>query len=207
MDRATTHGCDAIACTGNAHKVRELAALLPSLRLEALPAGTELPPETGETFLDNARIKARAGATMFPGRWVVADDSGLEVDALDGRPGVRSARYAGEDATDADNVRLLLQELRGVDAHLRTARFRCVLVAVAPDGGELHAAGAVEGRIAHEPAGDDGFGYDPVFVPAGHESSFAQLGDEVKATMSHRAVAARELARLMAGAGAGGAGS
>ncbi len=198
MDRVTPTGSDAVVCTGNPHKVRELAMLLPSLALRELPSGIELPPEIGETFLDNARIKACAGADMLPGQWVIADDSGLEVDALDGRPGVRSARFAGEDATDAQNVRCLLDELRAIeDDDLRSARFVCVLVAIDPDGDEFHATGTVEGRIAHEPAGEHGFGYDPVFVPSGHDATFAQLGDQVKSAMSHRANAARTLAAIL----------
>lgn len=183
----------AIACTGNPHKVEELAALLPALTFEPLAPDVVLPPEVGETFLDNARIKAHAGAALHPGTWVLADDSGIIVDALDGEPGVRSARFAGEDASDEENVRLLLKRLRDVPPHERTARFACVLVAVAPDGEELHATGFVEGHVAGAPAGDAGFGYDPVFVPEGHALTFAQLGDEVKATMSHRARAARLL--------------
>jgi XTP/dITP diphosphohydrolase len=190
----------AVVCTGNAHKVRELDALLPGLRLEPLPTGTVLPPEIGETFLDNARIKAHAGAAMLPGRWVLADDSGLIVDSLDGRPGVHSARFAGENATDDDNVRLLLRELEPFhDPDLRAARFACVLVAIAPDGTEHHAEGFVEGRIAEAPSGDGGFGYDPVFVPTGHDESFAELGDEIKAGMSHRAAAASTLRTNLAG--------
>lgn len=184
----------AVVCTGNAHKVEELASLLPDFELEALPAGTVLPPEIGETFLDNARIKAHAGHAMYPDRWVIADDSGLIVDALDGAPGVRSARFAAEDATDDQNTRHLLEQLRSFeDPELRSARFACVLVMVAPDGSETHADGHVEGTIAREPSGEAGFGYDPVFVPEGQECTFAELGAEVKATMSHRARAAREL--------------
>jgi XTP/dITP diphosphohydrolase len=187
-------------CTGNAHKVLELADLLPEFRLEPLPLGTVLPPEVGKTFLDNARIKAHAGAAMYPDRWVVADDSGLIVDALDGAPGVHSARFAGSDASDEHNLQLLLRRMEGyVDVELRSARFACVLVMVAPDGTETHATGFVEGTIAHEPSGDGGFGYDPVFVPEGHSESFAALGPDVKAGMSHRARAARELqSRLLA---------
>jgi XTP/dITP diphosphohydrolase len=178
----------AVVCTGNAHKVRELDALLPGFRLEPLPSGTVLPPEIGDTFLDNARIKAYAGAAMFPGRWVIADDSGLLVDSLNGRPGVHSARFAGNDASDGDNVQLLLRELDPFhDPDLRAARFACVLVAISPDGTEYDAAGFVEGHIADAPSGDGGFGYDPVFVPRGHAASFAELGDEVKSRMSHRA--------------------
>ncbi len=196
----STAGRSAIVCTGNAHKVLELADLLPAFDLEPLPAGTVLPPEVGKTFLDNARIKAHAGHAMHPDRWVVADDSGLVVDALDGAPGVHSARFAGEDASDADNVRKLLRRLAPyTDPSLRTARFACVLVVVSPDGVETHATGYVEGTIASEPAGDGGFGYDPVFVPEGHERTFAELGAATKSQMSHRARAARELqSRLLA---------
>jgi XTP/dITP diphosphohydrolase len=190
-----------VVCTGNAHKVDELAMLLPDLRLEALPAGTELPPEVGNTFLDNARIKAHAGQALHPDRFVLADDSGLIVDVLDGAPGVHSARFSGEDATDEANVELLLRRMATItDPELRSARFACVLVLVAPGGDELHVTGHVEGTIAAEPAGDSGFGYDPVFVPAGHERTFAQLGASIKAELSHRARAARELASLLGGA-------
>ena len=184
----------ALLCTGNAHKVVELDALLPHLELRALPAGTQLPPETAVTFAGNARIKALAGRDVAPDLWVVADDSGLAVDALDGAPGVWSARFAGEDATDGDNVDLLLDRLRHItEPHQRSARFVCVLVAIAPDGTELVAEGTVEGHIAHGPAGDGGFGYDPVFVPRGHASSFAALSADIKAGISHRANAARAL--------------
>jgi XTP/dITP diphosphohydrolase len=184
----------AVVCTGNAHKVLELADLLPEFRLEPLPIGTVLPPEIGKTFLDNARIKAHAGAAMHPDRWVVADDSGLIVDALDGAPGVHSARFKSADATDEENVEHLLRRLAAfADPELRTARFACVLVMVSPAGVETHATGFVEGAIADEPAGDGGFGYDPVFVPEGHDRTFAELGADVKSQLSHRARAAREL--------------
>ena len=184
----------AIVCTGNAHKVEELAELLDGFALEPLAPGTKLPPEIGKTFTDNARIKAHAGQALFPGRWVIADDSGLCVDPLDGAPGVRSARFAGEEATDSANTKHLLERLRPyTSAELRTARFVCVLVAIAPDGSEHIGEGVVEGHIADEPAGDAGFGYDPVFVPEGETRTFAQLGPEAKARMSHRARAARAL--------------
>ncbi|MCW2961014.1 MAG: hypothetical protein JWM90_1401 [Thermoleophilia bacterium] len=184
----------AIVCTGNSHKVEELALLLDDFVLEPLAAGTKLPPEIGATFLDNARIKAYAGQELHPGSWVIADDSGLSVDALDGAPGVHSARFAGDDATDATNTDLLLQRLDGyAETQLRTARFICVLVAIAPDGTEYLGEGTVEGHIALERSGDAGFGYDPVFIPTGETQSFAELGAEVKARMSHRARAARAL--------------
>lgn len=189
----------ALLCTGNAHKAEELGALLPMLDLVALPAGTVLPPETADSFVGNARIKGVAGREIAPDAWVLADDSGLAVDALDGAPGVWSARYAGEGASDSANVDLLLERLRDVPDSERTARFVCVLVALAPDGRELVAEGTVEGHIAHAPSGTSGFGYDPVFVPTGHAASFAELGSDVKAGISHRANAAAELARLIEG--------
>jgi XTP/dITP diphosphohydrolase len=190
----------AVVCSSNAHKVEELAGLLPDFALEALDRGVTLPPEIGETFLDNARIKAHAGHAMHPGSWVIADDSGLIVDALDGAPGVRSARFAGENATDAHNTDELLRRLRPyAELELRTARFACVLVMIAPDGNETVAEGFVEGHIAHELRGDGGFGYDPVFVPSGEHATFAELGTEAKSRMSHRARAARQLQdRLLA---------
>lgn len=200
MDSSPQGTRRAVVCTSNPHKVEELAALLPDFQLEALPTGTRLPPEIGATFLDNARIKAHAGHAMYEDCWVVADDSGLVVDALDGSPGVRSARFAGAEATDESNTRLLLDRLEKFrDAGKRTARFICVLVMVSPRGEETVAEGAVEGTIAVAPSGDEGFGYDPVFIPEGETRTFAELGGEGKARMSHRARAARELqARLLA---------
>lgn len=191
----------AVACTHNTHKADELRALLPQLAFSVLGREEALPPETGATFLDNARIKARGGAAHHPGSWIVADDSGLCVDALDGDPGVRSARYAGPAATDEANVALLLDHLRDRDA--RDARFVCVLVAIGPDGRELVAEGSVSGVIAHAPAGSEGFGYDPVFIPHGEVTTFAELGAVRKARLSHRAIAASQLALLLDAEGAG----
>ncbi|MCW2950466.1 MAG: non-canonical purine pyrophosphatase, rdgB/HAM1 family [Thermoleophilia bacterium] len=185
----------AVICTGNPHKVDELGELLAGVGLtfEPLPAGASAPEETGSTFVANARIKAVAGHIRFPERWVIADDSGLVVDALDGAPGVQSARFAGAHATDADNVELLLRRLRDVPDDARGARFACVLVAIAPNGDELLAEGFVEGSIARACRGASGFGYDPVFVPHGYEHTFAELGGDVKAQLSHRAHAAAAL--------------
>lgn len=189
----------AILCTSNPHKVEELAGLLPDFEFEALPPDTQLPPEIGSRFVDNARIKAHAGHALYPDSWVVADDSGIVVDALDGEPGVRSARFAGEDATDRENLELLLRRLERVRGDARSARFVCVLVMIAPDGTETVGTGVVEGRIAEAASGDGGFGYDPIFVPEGETATFGELGAHVKARMSHRARAARELqARLLA---------
>lgn len=189
----------AIVCTGNVHKVEELAVLLPAFELSTLPGTIELPPETGTTFEANARIKAVAGASAHAralGAWSIADDSGLAVDALDGAPGVWSARFAGEDASDTQNTELLLERLAGEGD--RRAAFHCVLVAIAPDGREIVASGRVDGTIAEAPRGGGGFGYDPVFIPAGHDQSFAELPASVKASISHRANAAAQLQELVA---------
>lgn len=203
MDRSTQKPRPlAVVCTGNPHKVEELGELLPSFVLEPLPAGTVLPPEIGSTFVDNARIKALAGHELRPDAWAIADDSGLCVDALDGAPGVRSARFAGEDATDEANTSHLLERLAAhPDSEARSARFVCVLVAIAPDGAEYVGTGAVEGHITAARAGASGFGYDPVFVPVGETRTFAELGAAAKAQLSHRAHAARALGELVAQVG------
>lgn len=191
----------AVVCSHNRHKTAELQQLLPHLQLEPLAPDAPTPDETGITFEENARIKALAGAALHPGTWVIADDSGLCVDALDGGPGVLSARYAGPDADDDDNNAKLLERLaRETEPDARRARFVCVLVAIAPDGRELVAEGVVEGHIADRPAGDAGFGYDPLFVPAGYEHTFGVLGSDVKQSLSHRAAAARALAERLPGA-------
>ena len=180
-----------LIATRNLHKTGELAAMLGSdFCVEDLTAHPGLPEveETGETFLDNAILKALGASRHFAGeQLVLADDSGLEVDALEGAPGVRSARYSGEGATDRSNLALLLARMAGVTQ--RSARFRCV-IAVA-QGGELKAsfAGACEGKIIEAPQGESGFGYDPVFVPAGETATFAELPAEVKNRLSHRAKA------------------
>lgn len=188
----------AVLCSHNEHKAGDLQVLLPGLELRPLRHDQELPAETGDTFLDNARIKARAGARLHPGWWAIADDSGLEVEALDGAPGVHSARFAGPGATDADNNRLLLKRLAPVTGPgRRGARFVCVLVALAPDGRELVAQGLVEGMIADAPRGSNGFGYDPLFIPHGERGTFGELGPDAKQRISHRARAAAGLARLL----------
>jgi XTP/dITP diphosphohydrolase len=187
-----------VVASANPKKAAELAELLGSLQVEVVPRPPEVPEvvEDADTFEGNARLKAVALAAAT-GEAALADDSGLEVDALDGAPGVRSARYAGESATDADNVELLLTELDGLgatEASARTARFRCVLVLRWPDGTELVADGAVEGVIASSPTGDGGFGYDPVFVPVdGDGRTFAQMTSAEKQAISHRGRAVRAL--------------
>ena len=187
----------AVLASANVGKVREFAALLAARHIEVLPQsqfGIVTPEETGTTFLDNALLKARHAATES-GLPALADDSGIEVDGLQGRPGVRSARYAGEQASDADNTRLLLKELAGVPDEQRTARYRCVLVLVrAPaDPYPLIASGVWEGRVLTAPQGAGGFGYDPVFQPAGFAVSAAELPAAQKNLLSHRAQALRAL--------------
>jgi XTP/dITP diphosphohydrolase len=165
----------------------------------ALPALTEPPDvtETGTTLEENARIKGRALADAL-GLETIADDTGLEVDALHGAPGVYSARYAGPDATYADNVALLLTEMEGVYPRLRTARFATVAIACAPDGRDIVVRGEVEGLIAAEPRGTSGFGYDPVFVPLeGDGRTFAEMTPVEKHALSHRGRAFRALAAAL----------
>ena len=179
--------------SGNPHKARELGVLLPGWEIKSLDAGS-MPEEVGATFYENARAKARYGRTVAePGAWVLGEDSGLEVEGLGGRPGIRSARYAGEDASDEDNLDRLLEELAGVGPAGRRARYVCELVCLSPELGEVRGSGTLEGRIAEEPRGSAGFGYDPVFVPDGESRTVAELGDAWKAGSSHRARAAEAL--------------
>lgn len=183
-----------VLATANPDKARELAGLLEGFDVVPRPAGLPDVVEDADTLEGNARLKAVAVAEAT-GELAVADDTGLEVDALGGRPGVFAARYAGPDATYADNVAKLLEELAGVPAPARTARFRTVALARFPDGREIVAEGTVDGTIAEAPAGEDGFGYDPVFVPAGGDGrTFAQMTRAEKAAVSHRGRALRALA-------------
>ena len=182
-----------VLATRNDHKLRELSGLMRPYELDPLPDGVTLPPETGTTFADNALAKARAAAAAT-GRAAVADDSGIEAAALKGAPGVWSARYAGDDATDEENLAKLLSEVRaGGD---RRVAYVCALAYVEPGGREEIVHGRCEGRLAHEPRGDGGFGYDPGFVPddyPGDERTMAELTPEDKDAISHRGRAARAL--------------
>ena len=177
--------------SGNLHKLEELRRALPGFEIELL-GRDDPPPEDGATYEDNARIKARWGRARAPGdAWAVGEDSGIESVALGGAPGVRTARWAA-----GDPVGRMLEALTGEDE--RAARYVCVMVAIAPDGRELVARGTLEGHLAREASGDEGFGFDPVFVPEGETRTVAALGDDWKREHSHRARAARELAILLA---------
>jgi XTP/dITP diphosphohydrolase len=182
----------AVFASRNEGKLRELRALLPDWDIELL-GDVEMPEETGATFYDNAAAKARFARSVEPGRWAIGEDSGLEVDWLGGVPGIRSARYAGEDATDEENVAKLLDALAGVEDGDRGARYVSELVVLAPDGAEHRGTGTLEGAIATERRGTEGFGYDPVFVPTGETRTVAELGGEWKRAHSHRAAATRAL--------------
>ena len=182
----------AVFASRNEGKLRELRALLPGWDIELL-GDVEMPEETGATFYENAAAKARFAQSVEPGRWAIGEDSGLEVDWLGGVPGIRSARYAGEDATDEENVAKLLEALAGVENADRGARYVSELVVLAPDGAEHRGTGTLEGAISTERKGTEGFGYDPVFVPIGETRTVAELGDEWKRAHSHRAAATRAL--------------
>lgn len=187
-----------IAATRNAHKLRELAQILSGAELVPLPDWVELPPEDGETFEANALIKARATHAAC-GDAALADDSGIAARALDGRPGVRSARFAGENATDEENLELLISELGGHDD--RRVAYVCALAHIDADGTETVVEARCEGTLILEPRGNRGFGYDPAFVPddtgPGDQRTMAELTDSEKHAISHRGHAARELAKLL----------
>jgi XTP/dITP diphosphohydrolase len=178
-----------ILASRNEHKLREWRDALPGWEIEPLAAAAE-PEEDGATFFDNARIKARHGRdAASDATWVVGEDAGIEVDALGGRPGIESARWA------AEPVAQLLAELEGAEE--RGARYVCEVVALRGTGVEVRASGTLQGMIALEPRGSEGFGYDPIFVPLGESLTVAELGDAWKAERSHRAQAARALVALL----------
>ncbi|MEI2998457.1 MAG: RdgB/HAM1 family non-canonical purine NTP pyrophosphatase [Senegalimassilia faecalis] len=194
-----------LIASNNAHKATEIAEALdfPGWEFKTLKqVGVSSDPvEDAETFLGNARIKAHAAQQASGGMPVLADDSGLEVDALDGAPGVHSARYAGEPCDDAANNAKLLDALSDVADEARTARFVCQLVFLDENGNEVDARGTVEGRIAHEAHGENGFGYDPLFLPEvfGFERSLGEAKPEEKNAVSHRGNALRELRAKLSG--------
>jgi len=186
----------------NPHKLRELGRICRDWPVEWLTVQNHPGPwpdvdEPHDTYLDNALEKARAVAQALAVP-AIADDSGIEVDALDGGPGPRSARFAGEGASDADNLAKLIGLVADVEPDARTARYRCVAAIAWPDGRTMHAEGTCEGTLIEQPRGDRGFGYDPVFVPQGERRTMAELGDEEKDRISHRGRAFRALAELLA---------
>lgn len=186
--------------SSNPHKLRELREQLPGWELEALDTAG-MPEESGETFYDNARAKARFGRMVGePEVWMLGEDSGLEVNGIGGRPGIRSARFAGPGASDEENLARLLEELRGVEGDGRRARYVCELVLFSPRLEEFRGRGTLEGRIAAAPRGTGGFGYDPVFVPDEEERTVGELGDAWKAAHSHRAAAASALRKAVGSA-------
>jgi XTP/dITP diphosphohydrolase len=188
-----------VLATANPHKAQEMRDILTALGFDVLARPEDAPDvdETSETLEGNALLKAQALASAT-GEPALADDTGLFVDALDGRPGVYSARYAGRSASDADNVEKLLAELDGVPDTMRVARFRSVIAVAYPDGGYFTVEGLLEGSIAKSPRGSEGFGYDPVFVPAGASGrTLAELTAEQKNELSHRGRALRALAEKL----------
>jgi XTP/dITP diphosphohydrolase len=181
-----------VVATGNLGKFREIAALLDGLAILLVPldrdTAASMPPESGDSFQENARIKAVAAAALT-GTVALADDSGLEVDALGGQPGVLSARFGGPGRTDADRCRLLLDKLIAVPPEGRSARFRCVVAIAEPSGQVRYAEGACEGRITVAPRGTLGFGYDPLFEVPSLGRTLAEIDSDVKNRLSHRAQA------------------
>jgi XTP/dITP diphosphohydrolase len=184
--------------TRNAHKLRELGRICADWPVTWLtvenhdPAAFPDVEETDDTYLGNALLKARAVAAAL-GVPALADDSGIEVDALGGAPGHRSARYAGEGASDRENLEALIAAMRGIPAGGRSARYRCLAVLAMPDGTERHAEGICEGTLVTKPTGEQGFGYDPIFVPVGRDVTMASLSDGEKDRISHRGRAFRAL--------------
>lgn len=207
-DRSGAHrGLTIHLASGNRHKVEEFQRLADESRLAIRIVPASSMPEVVEdagTFIGNAQKKARALAASLPANsWVLADDSGVCVDALDGAPGVESAYFAGPQHDAAANLRKLTEVMRGVPADRRAARFVCVLMLLGPGGTEEVFEGRCEGVLAQEPAGGRGFGYDPLFIPAGFDRTYAQLSEEEKNRISHRGRAWAQLAKSKAGLTAG----
>ena len=192
-----------LAATGNSGKIRELKDFLTELdlRLRSLTEFSQVveAEETGATFIENAVLKAKSYA-LQTNLWTLADDSGLEVDALDGAPGIFSARYAGQNATDEEKIAKLLQELNDLPNAERGARFACAM-AVSDENGEIKfsAEGICRGRIALFPSGRNGFGYDPIFIPDGFDQTFGELSVEIKRKISHRAQAIAKIIQFLHG--------
>lgn len=196
MMGASTDSIKIWIATSNPNKLREYKLLCDGLPIEIHAAGElkffEFPPENGKTFEDNARIKARSLSAVLPGEWVLGEDSGLCVDALGGIPGVHSARYAGDRASDAENCAKLLKMMQIRAGTNRKAYFQSTLICYSPDGKETVYEGRLEGAIISQARGTKGFGYDPVFTPSGHNQTVAELEPSVKNEISHRSQAFRK---------------
>lgn len=186
----------ALLASRNENKLRELERALGGWNLGLVEAAADYPPEGDHSYHENARGKALHGRRFAREGWVLGEDSGIEVEALGGAPGVQSARFGG-----GEPVERLLAELARVEGSERRARYVCELVALSPRGEELRGTGVLEGRIAGEARGSEGFGYDPIFVPEGEERTVAELGNDWKVENSHRARAARDLVRALRDAG------
>ena len=184
--------------TRNPGKIREIERICSDWQVEWITDDGTWPevPETGSTYLENAVAKARAIGELT-GLPALADDSGIEVDALDGQPGVHSAVYAGNRATDEENLRLLVEQIGSVPAEARAARYRCIAVCAWPDGATLWTEGTCEGSLILEPRGSEGFGYDPIFVPEGEDRTMAELSAFEKDAISHRGRAFRALGEAL----------
>jgi XTP/dITP diphosphohydrolase len=197
-----------ILATGNKHKLREMRELLPGIELEPLPEGLELPPEDGDDFAEIALDKARA-AHEATGKAAIGDDSGIGATALGGRPGIHSARYGGEGASDEENLAKLLREVAAAGGE-RRAYYHCALALVEADGAEHVFEARCEGHLIERPRGEGGFGYDPAFVPdaTGPDDArtYSELSQAEKNEISHRGLAARKLARHLGAGGAAAAG-
>lgn len=195
-------GLEIVLATRNQKKIEEVKRILEGLRVSILTLDDfpECPEveEDGETFEANA-VKKAVNAARYTGKAALADDSGLEVDALEGAPGVLSARYGGAGADDRENVEKLLDVMRSIMSEKRSARFVCCIALAFPDGSVNTFHGSAVGRIGTEPRGSKGFGYDPVFYPQGHSRTFAEMRDDEKDAISHRGKALRKLARYLEG--------
>ena len=187
--------------TFNKGKVREYNMLLEGLNLDVHGANElptyAAPEETGDTFVENAQIKAKSLAAIKPGVWVFSEDSGLEVDGLNGMPGVHSARYAGKNASDAENRAKLLKMVQIRTPQNRLARFKAVIVLLSPEGEQFAFEGTMEGSVAQKETGSEGFGYDSVFIPEGEEKTNAELGLKFKNERSHRFEAGKKMLELL----------
>jgi len=193
---------DILIATGNNDKVREISEILdlPDINFVGLAGFPDCPQaeETGQTFDDNAMIKA-SQAAYYSGLWALADDSGLVIDALDGRPGIFSARFAGPEADYRDNWRKVLELMKNIPDEKRTARFVCVMCLVGNNNRAFFTRGEIEGTITTEPRGNNGFGYDPIFLPAELDKTFAEMNAVEKNAISHRALALKKMKALIQG--------